>query len=231
MKVRKWYKLNKNSEKPFSSNSCSGHTECLFMELSGNLLLKLRTVHNQNRETKEDKYSFPGKISEKNQDTKNSVSKSLIAKFPSKVQRLFVQCQNVMEKKCAKNKSTKRLVGSYNNILTKLSDFFSTKIQTYSLNDCFEVKTTSSFFKKVILPAKSSAGQVKCIFDNPIELIAKPSNEFSIKVRKREKLKTKCSKKHFPQVVVCPDTKSAILRNFQKFSDKSTNSFWTKYKK
>ena len=72
------------------------------MELSGNLLLKLRTVHNQNPETKENKYSFLGKKPEKNQDTKNAVSKSLIANFPSKVQKLFVQCRNVLQKKSAR---------------------------------------------------------------------------------------------------------------------------------
>ena len=149
MKVRKWYKLNKNFEKPFSWNCCSGHTECLFMELSGNLLLKLRTVHNQNTETKEDEYSIPGKKSEKNQDTKNAISKTLIAKFPSKVQKVFVQCWNVMvkDKRC-KNNSTKCPLDRYNSILTTLSDFFSTKVQTYSLNDCFEVKKLQVFLKR-----------------------------------------------------------------------------------
>ena len=133
----------------------------------------------------------------------------------------------VKDKRC-KNKSTKCPRDRYNSFLTTLSDFFSTKVQTYWLNDCFEVKKSSSFFKKVLLPAKYSAGQVKCSFVNPIEFIAKPSKEFSTKVPKREKLKTKCSKKHFRQDVVM-DTQSAILRNFsevfrQKFEQFSIKS-------
>ena len=50
--------------------------------------------------------------------------------------------------KSCQNISTKRPLDRYNSILTKVSDFFSTKIQTFSLNDRFEVKNTLGFFNK-----------------------------------------------------------------------------------
>ena len=46
-----------------------------------------------------------------------------------------------------KNSSTKRPLDRYNSILTTLSDFFSTKVQTFSLSGRFEVKKTICFLK------------------------------------------------------------------------------------
>ena len=147
MKVRKRYKSNKNFGKPFSSNCCSGHTECLFMEFPGNLLLKLWTIHNQNTETKKE-HSLPGKKSEKKPGHQKCSFKIPDSKISLKSPKTFRSMSKCAGKKVCKNKSTKRLVDRYNAILTKLSEFFSTKNQTYSLNDCFEVKKLQVFLKR-----------------------------------------------------------------------------------
>ena len=65
-------------------------------------------------------------------DKWNAVLKYLLKKFPLKVLKFFVQCQNVLEKNnVCKNKSTKRPVGRHNAILETLSDFFSTIVQNF----------------------------------------------------------------------------------------------------
>ena len=118
-------------------------------------------------------------------------------------------------KKVCQNKPTKRLVDSYNAILTKLSEFFSTIIQTFSFNDRFEVKKTQIFLKSAFCLRNVPLYKQNAVLTTLLKLLLNHPKLYRSKSQNEKNKTTKVSKNHFPQSIN-PDTQKAILRNLSE---------------